>query len=178
MHLLRQGLRQHSSAGPSCTAHTGFTGSLLAHKVHFSVLSSLLLAAKLDQNAEFFTRWELLSKAGKERGVTRQPSLSYKGINEGMLPDVGGWQSLMWVIKRNFVLRHYNCKHSIIWFVSLSSPSLTSLLCNHTITDYPNKANILTIPKMLKCSHYPKKGDTLNSSGLYSDTSLLSVRVH
>lgn len=37
------------SAGPRYTAHAGFTGSLLAHKVHFSVLSSLLLAAKLDQ---------------------------------------------------------------------------------------------------------------------------------
>lgn len=124
MYLHRQELRQRGSAEPRCrrrhTTQAGFLGLLLATKSilvsyhHFSLLLSLTKMLSSLQGESSSIRLERILKA---------TFLSYKGINQGVLPDVGGWQSLMWVIQQNFVLRHYNCKHWIIWFVSLSSPS-------------------------------------------------------
>lgn len=165
-HLHGQELCQHDSAEPSYRRKThstrwlGGAGMPLAHKVHFSILSYRSLLLSLTQMLNSLQT--LLYMTGKDKGVSKQLSLSYKGINEVILPDVGGWQSLMWVIKQNLVLRHYNFKHSIIWFVNPSSPSLTLLLCNHIIADYAKKANMLTVPKSFRYSHHPKKGHNLH----------------
>lgn len=134
---------QHTLASQGHTQHTHSTQWLhqegVTHKDHFSLISSPLFIVKLHRDAGLFTKGALLSEAGKDKGMSKVTFTELRGIHEEILPDVAGWQSRMWVIKQDFVLRHSNFKHSIIWFVSLSSLSLTSLLCNHTITGYPNK---------------------------------------
>ena len=84
----------------------------MAHKVHFTVLSSFL-DVKLDQGTGLFTSQELSSKADKHKGMSKQFLLSYGGINKGMPPDVVGRPCLMLVIKQDFVVRHYGFKHSV-----------------------------------------------------------------
>lgn len=53
----------------------------VAHKVHFTVLPTLL-DVKFESDGPF-TKREVLSKAGKDKGISKQLLLSYKGINEG-----------------------------------------------------------------------------------------------
>jgi hypothetical protein len=120
-------------------------GLFLAHKVHFTILSSLL-DVRLDQEAGLFTKQKFY-KAEKHEACQSKFLLSYKGINKGMPPDVVHCRALMLMIKQDFVVRHDSFKHSITRFVNLSSPSLTSLLFNDTIIGYPNEVKIWTVTK-------------------------------
>lgn len=109
----------------------------------------------------------LLPKGWKAYGnVSKQFLLNYRGINEGMPPDVVSWWSLLLVIKQDFVGRPYGFKHSIIWFVKIFSLSSKSLLFYDTTTDYPEIVTVIkcqdvvSTPKKCKLSIHPGLSDS------------------